>query len=949
MKKVTDYSQFKNVLPYASEIFGVYQPLLGWKSKRIQQRIAKAFHIDRARIHDLMFRKFRGKFEAVLNPDQSLQGVRSILPAVADTAKPRPSGSFVLDSIAKNLPPLLAYNDAIWDKLLVPDDLAKTLSTVVVQQTLEWYKGALAQQRTGATNPLVPRPTVPPVSIPSGQPKPEEVLNGLVADQLNRESAVSGYLLYLKENNHVDVLHDLFYKPDTQFSQLMELLAFHDPLEMMDPFKDIARAGLSPIGIVHLFRQYFYEFDTFLGSPVSHVWLSPGSTVELVEINTRRTLVERTIENALETTSKSEKSMTDEDELSDAVKTSNQSDTKFGMNATVNQGWIGGSASASASINMGSTQSQARETTHKHMRQQSEKLSTEIRKNFKSTFKTVTETVNTSSKRYVLNNSTPSLLNYELRRKMRQVGVQVQDVGTYLCWQTYVDNPGKQLGIAKLVHIAKDPETGGAPPPEAIPMPPAVPTTLSIDIPFVQTSEDRGDLDEAYRNGNEVDTDLNEGDIETIQSNFPGQIAICDHANYQFSAMTFDYQGHDIQLGYYDLDTSTVGRIKFGVHVKYVNFHNASPIRVTANIIWEPTKEYIDKVNAENAAKVKDFNEATQREFEKAFVDAARDRITKSSKIQSRKFEDLREEERIVVYRGLIQEMLTKNLPMPDDRTRHVVSELLNTIFDIDKMLYFVAPEWWRPRLHHSHQGLGGIRPPVAITAGSASVGTVYEQVQGNLAKQTFTRLGVGDGQQVAAVDTVSWGGSNESSRDNYYITEDSDPAKLGSSLGWLLQLDGDNMRNAFLNAPWVKAVIPVRPGKERAAMNWLQRLHVEGTDGLDDPYVAPANELAEIAHSGAAVSVRDAINHLCDVVAKKHDDSMKVQRFPDDEINDDNKVSATPIDKVYEHGFYPLQGGFRLNGGSDFEIFDQWIEILPTDQVVPVEVTYDPKTGRQI
>ena len=29
-------------------------------------------------------------------------------------------------------------------------------------------------------------------------------------------------------------------------------------------------------------------------------------------------------------------------------------------------------------------------------------------------------------------------------------------------------------------------------------------------------------------------------------------------------------------------------------------------------------------------------------------------------------------------------------------------------------------------------------------------------------------------------------------------------------------------------------------------------------------------------------------------------------------------------------------------------EIFDQWIEILPTDQIVPVEVSYDPKTGRQ-
>ena len=55
----------------------------------------------------------------------------------------------------------------------------------------------------------------------------------------------------------------------------------------------------------------------------------------------------------------------------------------------------------------------------------------------------------------------------------------------------------------------------------------------------------------------------------------------------------------------------------------------------------------------------------------------------------------------------------------------------------------------------------------------------------------------------------------------------------MGSSLGWMLQLDGDDMRNAFLNAPWVKAVLPIRPGKELEASNWLQQSHVEGTDGL--------------------------------------------------------------------------------------------------------------------
>ncbi|MDE2389578.1 MAG: hypothetical protein KGN35_10970 [Betaproteobacteria bacterium] len=54
------------------------------------------------------------------------------------------------------------------------------------------------------------------------------------------------------------------------------------------------------------------------------------------------------------------------------------------------------------------------------------------------------------------------------------------------------------------------------------------------------------------------------------------------------------------------------------------------------------------------------------------------------SRVAPRKYEDLREEERIVVYRCLIRDMLIKGLPMPDDRTRHVMSELLNTILDID-------------------------------------------------------------------------------------------------------------------------------------------------------------------------------------------------------------------------------------------------------------------------
>ena len=46
--------------------------------------------------------------------------------------------------------------------------------------------------------------------------------------------------------------------------------------------------------------------------------------------------------------------------------------------------------------------------------------------------------------------------------------------------------------------------------------------------------------------------------------------------------------------------------------------------------------------------------------------------------------------------------------------------------------------------------------------------------------------------------------------------------------------------------------------------------------------------------------------------------------------------------EEVFETGFDPLAGGFRP--ARPYQVFDQWMEILPTDQVVAVQVNYNPK-----
>ena len=89
--------------------------------------------------------------------------------------------------------------------------------------------------------------------------------------------------------------------------------------------------------------------------------------------------------------------------------------------------------------------------------------------------------------------------------------------------------------------------------------------------------------------------------------------------------------------------------------------------------------------------------------------------------------------------------------------------------------------------------------------------------------------------------DLVDWDGLTPKERDHYLITEDSEPAPMGASLGWLLQLDGDNHRNAFLNSPRSRRYCPsglawrwpplIGSSKHmsRVLMAWTSRYMTEG------------------------------------------------------------------------------------------------------------------------
>lgn len=924
-KKLQDLTDYESVLPYSSEIFGVYQPLIGWKSKRKINRIKDGVRNEK---NSLLSRLGRNLIStATISFDvECVMNAPDLKPAGIAGPKLSSYNSIVVQQIQQ----------ALKRKEIVPADaeewthfINEEILTSVLREDVLRYYNRISIENCRLIKELSREENESEQAF-------ERRIKSLVDDShcdirsaVEDEAVIAGVLKLLLAKNRIADLNSIFFTnlddgTEAAFNDALAKAAvdFDDPYLTFDPKKDVKDVSLSPIGIVHLFRQYFFELDSFLGTPTGHVWLSPGSTVELIEISTRKTITEKMIEQELETIVRSEKSTTDQDEISEAVKQDNKDDLKLGATATVNQSWGTGNASASASLNMDRTQQVARETTHKRMHQQTEKLSSEIRQNYKSTFKTITEVTDTSNKRYTLYNNTNKLINYELRRKMRQVGVQVQDIGSYLCWETFVDEPGMDLGLANLVHVAQ--------PDDLIPVPNMTLAEAPADcvLPFRVNAEwtrTEGKFS-GFIQLTAIDPPPAPEGMEVVIEKDIIQLT-------QISVSGEDVDEYYWEFGSWNFGAQFLDDGMLGIYVisqEALECNDRRTFVLGGACRYTATEAKKNEIAEANKAKIAAGDAATrekERKIKEEFIKAAKERIEFAACITRRTYEDLREEERIIVYRRLIASLMTSwNYIYADNRSRHVLAELINSIFDIDKMLYFVAPEWWKPRDH---------------------------------AKQC---LSINDLQNKLNESVVTWS-DNRPRPDNYLITEKSVPAPMGSSLGWLLQLDGDNLRNAFLNAPWVKAVIPVRPGKEQAAMNWLQNVEVEGTEGLgpSDYYDAPNDELKQIRDGlklapGAKVTLRNALDFICIEVAKKHAESIQTKKFPDTEINDDNKVTSTPIEKVFEHGFYPLKGGFRVNPNDPtdpnnkdryFQVFDQWIEILPTDQVVPVEVEYDPKTGR--
>lgn len=662
-------------------------------------------------------------------------------------------------------------------------------------------------------------------------------------------------------------------------------------------------AILSPVGLINLFREYFFEVDTFLGVPVGHVWLSPGGTVELIEVSTRKTTVEQTIEQSVETATKSESSLTQQDDIADAVKEDNQTNTKLGVQVSEQAKFTPIlQANASQSFSLENSVHRSQEESHKHSRTQSEKVSSEIRRNFKTTFHTVVETTDTTSRRYVLQNTTDKLVNYELRRKMRKVAVQVQHIGSRLSWQSYMDDPGRRLGLGEMVQVVgiSDALAAMTPPDPVAPKETAFKAKFPW-MPLVDAGQDYPRADRRYRNTGDHpktqtftnDTIDDYGDTDHLYSEY----------SYTVAAPGPDYVLSGVRINDTEIPAWLVPRITdpakgtFVLHVTAMDAQNHQGFVADLTLRWDPVSD-----TAMNA-----FEQRLAAAQKVGFANAIRERLKLISGLRPRNAEALREEERHLVYGALIEQLVEQ---MAIGMSHEVVAELVREVFDVDEMLYFVAPDYWKPRPQQGHvvDDPGPVKyPPPDQPDDLVAVSLQNETVFGWYGHRNTNTNVNSEGTTITEV------------RNNYLITEETLPAPMGSSLGWLIQIDADQRRNEFINAAWVKAVLPVRPGKELDALDFLQKANVEGENALSAPYAMQPGD----PPSYAGLTIGQVLGLLAEQLRASNTDMS----------------NTLATEKVFENGFDPLEGGFRV--ADPYAVFDQWIEVIPTDQVVAVD--YDP------
>jgi hypothetical protein len=747
----TELAKFKEA--YATMTVATYEPLIlrwvsGWTLRTLASTAAKRM----ARADALKRSKFLSTAISVASVQSALRGNRlpnaETMTKISEEARlqsvdtSRTEDSLLTQPLEiRGFPHAVAYKGVVHVNGLVstaPEVSMKRMASAGVGSDIPTFVSGLAETRDAGFDVKAAQHTV---------------FDALLGSVRQRENALLAPVL----NKHLGDLGLYHFFPVMKIEE-----------------------ALSPIGVAHFFRQFYFNAEEGFGPIEQAFTVAPLETLEVVYETVRRQIHEEVLEIGLEQVSEAATEEKNTEEVSDKVSSMIQRDAQAAMSANAS-GSIGvWQAGASANASFKNASQRSREQTSRRLKEVTTRAAERITKTFKLTTRDVTDITTTNLTRRIIRNDQPHPVSYGLRRVLRRVRVKVQDMGPRLVWQLYVRNPGKGLARSKFVHFR---ESG----PIAIPdVPPGLPPRPAGGTDTGTTSSSL--LWDSSRKTWYVTLVVQPGSDRMVTSVSIDSITDLEGGGKDDLAPS---PRNDSQWG--SAWDPTAG--KYTTNIAILPGDGAS-VSISYTYAWDPAGAVMATWEQQRQALIATLTEeALNKKFERE-----RALITEKSKIRPRSAADLRKEERYEVMNRMVSHLFASNANGQDPTPLEI--EYFHRYFDIDGMFTYTHPSWWKPR---------------------------YTPVASGM------------------------------SRPAYEITAESEPAPLGSSLGWLIQLDGDARRNEFINSPWIRVCLPIYPGREREAIQWLAS-HIEGEEGYDI-HSGPLSELLQQVEQFRGIEEKLGIN----------------------------------------------------------------------------------------
>jgi hypothetical protein len=536
--------------------------------------------------------------------------------------------------------------------------------------------------------------------------------------------------------------------------------------------------ALSPIGIAHFYRQLYFNTSEGVGPIEEAFTVAPAETLEVVYETVRRQIHEELVEVGSETVSETAVESKNLDEVSDKVSSMIQRDSSAAMSANA-------TVSASGGIGVWSASASASFAASSDLKTSSQRGTELASRRLKETTKRASERITKSfsiKTRDVLDITTTNVT----RRVISNTSATPVSYALRRVYRRVVVKV-QDLGSRLVWQVYLRDPGGGLAHSKFVhflaSQPIADPVAPPATKPRPTGGTDTGTTSASLQWDVDRKTYFVSLVVQTGSDRHVTAVSIDGITDLEGGGKE-DYAPsarNDVQWNQkYDAGTNT-----FSVNIGVLP-GDAASVQVNYTYVYDAGPSVLTAWEDERAAAQAAFEKAEADARQKALMEQfERDKalITERSKIRPRPANDLRREERYEVMNRMITHLFATSTQGTTPSPLEI--ELFHRYFDIEAIFVYTHPSWWKPRYSPVKTGLA--RPP-------------------------------------------------------YEITAESEPAPMGSSLGWLLQLDGDTRRNEFINSPWIRVCLPIRAGREREAIGWLAA-HIESEIGYD-PKAEPLKSL---------------------------------------------------------------------------------------------------------